>query len=427
MATHASGLNEAPASGLPSRGYAWVVFILTFGLLLSDYMSRQVLNAVFPLLKTEWRLTDTELGSLTGVVALMVGILTVPLSLAADKIGRVASVTIMALIWSAATLACGLAQNYEQMLGARLLVGVGEAAYGSVGLAIVFSVFPPSMRATMTGAFMAGGIFGSVIGIALGGLIAEQFGWRASFISMAAVGLLLGAVYPLIVKSARGAKSTAPRAPAPLGAALRNVFGSAQATITYLASGLQLFVVSAFMAWTPSLLNRAYAMSPGQAAAAGSAFILISGIGMILCGVLADRVTKARPERKATIAAVYCGISFVCLTSAFLLPAGNAQLSLMAAGLFFAAGSTGPSGAIVVERADPALHATVLATLTLANNLIGLAPGPIVSGFIADQSSLLDALRIVPAAGLLACFLFLAARSRRFAPQANASHGLASG
>src|SRR5262245_20824501 len=143
-ATHTHGF------ALPSRAYAWLVFALTFALLLSDYMSRQVLNAIFPLLNDEWRLTDTALGSLTGVVALMVGVLTFPLSLLADRMGRVASVTVMALLWSLATLACGLAQSYEQMLGARLIVGVGEAAYGSVGLAILFSVFPASMRSTMT-------------------------------------------------------------------------------------------------------------------------------------------------------------------------------------------------------------------------------------------------------------------------------------
>ena len=53
--------------------YAWVVFALTFGLLISDYMARQVLNAVFPLLKVEWSLTDGQLGFLSGIVALMVG------------------------------------------------------------------------------------------------------------------------------------------------------------------------------------------------------------------------------------------------------------------------------------------------------------------------------------------------------------------
>ena len=107
-----------------SRPYAWIVFALVFGLLLSDYMSRQVLNAVFPLLKAEWHLSDTQLGSLSGVVSLMVGLLTVPLSLVADRWGRVGSLKLMALIWSLATLACGFGRSYEEMFVARFVIGV---------------------------------------------------------------------------------------------------------------------------------------------------------------------------------------------------------------------------------------------------------------------------------------------------------------
>jgi sugar phosphate permease len=80
--------DDDPGARIPRR-YAWVVFALSFGLLLSDYMSRQVLNAVFPLLKVEWALSDARLGLLSGIVALMVGLLTFPLSLLADRFGRV--------------------------------------------------------------------------------------------------------------------------------------------------------------------------------------------------------------------------------------------------------------------------------------------------------------------------------------------------
>src|SRR3954463_8611492 len=93
----------------PGRFYAWVVFALSFGLLLSDYMSRQVLNAVFPMLKAEWLLSDAKLGSLSGVVALMVGLLTFPLSLVADRWGRVRILVIAATMWSLATVACAVA------------------------------------------------------------------------------------------------------------------------------------------------------------------------------------------------------------------------------------------------------------------------------------------------------------------------------
>src|SRR4051812_18759574 len=94
------------------RVYPWIVFLLTFGLLLSDYMSRQVLSAVFPFLKAEWALSDTQLGSLTSVVALAVGLLAVPLSLLADRWGRVRSIILMAGIWSVATMGSAVAASY---------------------------------------------------------------------------------------------------------------------------------------------------------------------------------------------------------------------------------------------------------------------------------------------------------------------------
>ena len=97
MFTHAEPMTgdiSTTQKGVPA--YAWVVFVLTVGLLLSDYMSRQVLNAVFPMLKAAWNLSDTRLGSLSSVVALMVGVLTFPLSVLADRWGRVKSIVLMA-------------------------------------------------------------------------------------------------------------------------------------------------------------------------------------------------------------------------------------------------------------------------------------------------------------------------------------------
>src|SRR5439155_17760838 len=140
-----------PAPARTSQVFPWAVFALTFALLLSDYMSRQVLSAVFPYLKQDWGLSNTKLGSLTSIVALTVGILAVPLSVLGDRWGRVKAVVTMAALWSVATAASAVAANYDQLLLARMFIGVGEAAYGSVGLAIVLSVFPRSRRASLTG------------------------------------------------------------------------------------------------------------------------------------------------------------------------------------------------------------------------------------------------------------------------------------
>lgn len=89
MHIHPADVDDGALAAPIPRPYAWTVFALAFALLLSDYMSRQVLNAVFPLLKAAWGLSDTRLGSLSGIVALMVGTLTFPLSVLADRWGRV--------------------------------------------------------------------------------------------------------------------------------------------------------------------------------------------------------------------------------------------------------------------------------------------------------------------------------------------------
>ena len=78
--------------------------------------------------------------------------------------------------------------------------------------------------------------------------------------------------------------------------------------------------------------------------------------------------------------------------------------------MFLAAGTTGPAGAMVAGLTPAAIHGTAFATLTLANNFIGLAPGPIITGWLADQVGLLGALRWLPLASIAAALVFLCAR-----------------
>ena len=392
----------APLAPAPtvSRRYAWLVFGLTFGLLLSDYMSRQVLNAVFPIVKAEWGLSDTQLGSLSGVVALLVGLLTFPLSVAADRYGRVKSIILMALIWCLATLGCALSNSYGQMLAARFFVGVGEAAYGSVGIALILSIFPAHMRSTLTGAFMAGGAVGSILGVSIGGVIAAHFGWRWSFAAMALFGLVLVALYRLLVAERRlsGAapKAAAKVAPMALGRLVRVLFGTPSVRLAYLGSGLQLFIMAAMVAWIPSYLSRYYHLPTGKAAGMAGLFILSGAIGMVVCGIITDKLARDVPARKWWIATAYSLISGVLLLVAFRMPFGTAQLVMIGAGMFLVAGVSGPAGAMVGNLTPALIHSSAFATLTLANNLLGLAPGPFLTGVVADRIGLNGAMQIVP-------------------------------
>ncbi|MEZ5149734.1 MFS transporter [Rhodococcus zopfii] len=396
--------SAAAGSSTRSRIYPWIVFALTFGLLLSDYMSRQVLSAVFPYLKSEWALADSELASLTSVVALMVGLLTLPLSLLADRWGRVKSLVLMAVLWSVATLLCAVAGNYEQMLGARFLVGVGEAAYGSVGIALVLSVFAPRVHATLSGAFMAGGSFGSVVGVALGGLIAVHLSWRWSFAAMAVFGLILVALFRALVSERKLARYSAGDDPEPSAAAppdgfrapVSSLFTNPAVLCAYAGGGLQMFTAAVLLSWTPSFFNRYYGLAPDKAAAAAAIVVLLVGSGMVVCGVITDRVGRLDIARKWTTAIVYCAISLVSLTTAFHLEAGTAQLVLLGIGAFFSAGSSGPTAAMVANLTHSSVRASAMGTLTVANNLLGLALGPFVIGILADRLGLVGALQLSP-------------------------------
>ena len=405
----------APPAG-SGRLVPWLVLALSFALLLSDFMCRQVLAAVFPFLKIEWALSDTQLGALSSAVALTVGVLAVPLSMLADRFGRRRAIVCMAVVWSLATLASALAAGYGQLLTARMFIGVGEAAYGSVGLAVVLSVFPAHRRAALSGAFSAGGSFGSVLGVALGGALAARYGWRWSIAAMAVIGLVLAGLYRQLVTEAKLARHAYPEPGVGTGPQrtvrprLATLLSPPAVLWAYLGGGLQLFVAGTLLAWLPSYLYRAYDLALGAAAGLASLLLLGMAVGMIGCGLLTDRLARGAPIRIWTTAMAYVAASLLLLGVGFALPPSPAQLALIGAGAFFAAGTTGPAGALVAELTPAQVRASALGMLALAYNLLGLFPGPLVSGMLADRLGLPTAMLLAPAVSLAVLVALAAGR-----------------
>ena len=379
-------------------------------------MARQVLNAVFPLLKAEWALSDAQLGLLSGVVAIMVGLLTFPLSLLADRWGRVKSLTAMAVLWSLATLLCAVADNYQQMLAGRILVGVGEAAYGSVGIAVVVSVFPKRLRATLSAAFMAGGLLGQVLGVGIGGAVAAAMAGAWPSWSLPCPGLAHGG--PLSAPDRRaadrdiagaGAATASTNAGSPSrSSAACSPAAPSNASIS--AAGCSCSSRGALPAWLPTYFNRYYDLPVGKAGTLAALFLAICGVGMVVCGVVSDRLFQpARTESDAG-GRLQPGLRRAAQRGTVAFRPAPAQLVLLGLAIFLAAATTGPAGAMVADLTPAAIHGTAFATLTLANNFLGLAPGPIVTGWLADQVGLLEALRWLPLASIAAALVFLCAR-----------------
>jgi predicted MFS family arabinose efflux permease len=399
---------------LPPRRYAWAVFGIVFALMVVDYVDRQVVVSMFPHLKAQWDLSDSQLGGLVSVVSITVALGTVPLSLLADRWSRVKSIFVMALIWSSATIACAFATQYTHLLGARAVVGLGEAAYGSVGAALLASMFPVRMRSTVLGAFLAAGLIGSVVGVVLGGVISEHWGWQAGFGAVGVPGLLLAVLFVLIVRDyktvALPGERSGERKPMTAGVIVAELLRPRTAIVTCIGAGLQLVMVSTTYAWMPSFFNRYYGLSPDAAGMKTGIVVLVGGVGAVLWSVLADRLSVRYPRARLYVpaAAGLLTATFMCIAFA-ALPPGGAQFALIVAGAAMMTGSIGPVCAVVVDVVHPALRSTAASILSLTQNLFGLAAGPLLTGWLSDRYGLPFAMSVVPLFCVLAAAVFVIA------------------
>jgi predicted MFS family arabinose efflux permease len=405
-----------PAGHRPvPRRYAWSVFAILFALMVVDYVDRQVIVSMFSHLKAQWDLSDRQLGALVSIVSVTVALGAVPLSLLADRWSRVKSIFAMALAWSLATIACAFAGSYGQLLATRGIVGLGEAAYGTIGAALLASLFPPRMRSTVLGAFIAAGTLGSVLGVVLGGFIAERWGWQAGFGAVGVPGLILALVFPFIVRDYKTVSlpsATPDGAPAKLSARtiVTELLRPRTALLACIGSGLSLLVLSTTYAWLPSYLNRYYGFAPDRAGLATGAVVLLGGLGALLWSVVSDRLTSRIPCARLYVPATTAVLTTILMVTAFaVVPQGPLQFVLIAIGGLLMVGSVGPTDAVVIDVIHPGLRATGASVLALTRNLFGLAGGPLLAGALSDAYGLNVAMAVVPLFGLLASGVLLVA------------------
>ena len=400
---------------LVGRRHAWFAFAMTFALMLFDYIDRQVIVSLFPHMKAEWGLSDKQLGGLVSIISIVVAIGGIPVALLADRLSRVKAIVVMATTWSLATISCVFAGSYVQLFAARAVVGLGETGYGSVGAALIASLFPRRLRSALLGAFFAAASLGSVLGVLLGGVIAARWGWKAAFGVVGVPGLVLALLYTLV----RDYK-TLPLTPQ-LDRATRSVGNSVRHIATSLArsrtvlwscvgAAMQLIVVSAVWSWLPSYLNRFDGIAPQQASKQAALVVLVGALGSLFWGLVIDRLAIRRSRNKLVILAVLClatvGIFLVAFGGPFV---GAAQFRLIAIGGFVMTCSVGVVAAVVIDVIHPAVRSTGSAVLSLFQNLFGLAVGPFLAGVLSDLWGLQQAMAVIPLCSVLAALAFLKA------------------
>jgi MFS transporter, Spinster family, sphingosine-1-phosphate transporter len=400
---------------LIGKKQAWFAFAMTFVLMLFDYIDRQVIVSLFPHIKAEWNLSDKELGGLVSIISIVVAVGGIPVALMADRMSRVKSIVVMATTWSVATISCMFAGSYAQLFVARAMVGAGETGYGSVGAALISSLFPKRLRGALLGAFFAAASLGSVLGVVLGGMIAAKWGWKAAFGVVGIPGLVLALMY-LLVRDYKTVALT-PKLDAVTHSAmgtLKHIFGTLARTRTLLwvcvGAAMQLIVVSAVWSWLPSYLNRFHGMAPDVASKQAALVVLLGALGSVFWGYVVDRIALRQARNKLTSLAVLCVVTLVVFLVAFSASqSGPAQLKLVMLGGFFMTCTVGVVSGIVIDVIHPGVRSTGSAVLSLFQNLFGLAIGPFLVGVLSDMWGLQQAMAVIPAFSVLAAAFFLVA------------------
>ena len=393
---------------------AYYAFSLLFLLYMFDYIDRMVIVSLFPFLKKDWGLTDTQCGLLVSAVYWSILLFSFPASVIVDRWSRKKAIGMMGVFWSLATFACVFTRGFKQLFVARAFIGLGEAGYAPGGTALISALFPPEKRARFLVLWNASIPLGSAIGIALGGIIAERFGWRHSLGIVALPGLFLALMFfkvkdyktiPLIKENREGQRA---RTESMTRAEIAGSFIKTRSLLfNNLAFASNVFVTTALLSWLPTYFHRVDG-TPMSAAGPKSGLILFMAIiGAPLGGFLADRWMRRTPRARMLFPAASSILSGLLLFAAFTLFHGQLRYSMLllvgiAIILFVPAGV-----AVTQDVVHPGLRAVSLSLNVVIQHSLGSPLGPLFVGAVSDAYGITTAMKLLPIFTLLAGVLFL--------------------
>jgi MFS family permease len=274
--------------------YPWILVGLLWFIFLLNYLDRQVIFSVFPLLQQNLKLSDLELGLLSTSFLWVYAIASPLTGYLADRFGRKKVIVTSLLVWSLMTWATGKARNFRELLAVRGLMGVSEAAYLPAGLALIADHHSERTRSLATGIHFSGAYLGIVLGGVAGGWIGEHYGWRPAFTFLGIIGVAY-AIVALVGLRERPATApplaNRPKAAKPrLADSLRKLHALRGFKTLTLVFGLMSIANWLVYTWMPIYLYERFHMSLLSAGFSATVYIQVGSVGGILLGgMLADR------------------------------------------------------------------------------------------------------------------------------------------
>jgi MFS transporter, Spinster family, sphingosine-1-phosphate transporter len=410
-----------PSTNVQARGIASPAFLLFTLTLVGtvNWADRQVVPILFPGIRRDLGLSDTELGIIGGLAfSLIYALSSFFFGYAADRHVRKYVMAGALVLWSLATMASGLANSFWPLFFARFFTGIGEASLYPCALSLIAERFPSEARGRALGIFGAAAAMGSGFGVGIGGKLSESVGWQNVFFIYGAVGFV---VLPLLLLLREARRSGTAAHAESTGTAVAAALKDKRLLWLWGAGTLAIASGHGFGAWVPSYFVRELGLGVKEAGGLFGLAALVGGIfGGIVGGTLADKQRKKRIGGEFDIAAgaAFLGAVFVFATLEAGPGAGSALGGLIATFAIYALFP--PLLSAMLSMVPPHRHGATGAINTLCLGGIGAAVGPFVIGAASDRLGSLHMALYIPMAGLaIAGFLAIHAGkvARDNAPQ----------
>ena len=368
------------------RRYAMVVLAVVY---MFNFVDRQILSILLPAIRDEFQVGDTVLGLLTGTAfALFYVTLGVPIAQLADRVNRRNLIALAVAVWSGMTALSGLSVTFWQLALARIGVGIGEAGCSPPAHSMIADYYPPERRSSAMGFYTLGISAGVMLAYLAGGWVVENIGWREAFLIVGVPGLFLALIVRFTVpEPQRGASEQ--RLDSGKQPQLRIVtrFLLARRSFLYMAvaAGLSSFVGYSVVNFFPSFMVRSFEMNVATLGLwLGLIYGIAGGFGFFMGGYIADHVGRSAHRKALSFVAVAMLLTALFNIAVYLVPTAFLCLLLSvipaATSNFYLAPVLSQTQSLVSLR----MRAVASSLVLLIINLIGLAMGPPVTGFISD-------------------------------------------
>ncbi|GAA0765643.1 putative MFS family arabinose efflux permease [Erythromicrobium ramosum] len=379
------------ASGTQSvRITLWILLVVY----VFNFIDRQIVNILAEPIARDLDLSDTQIGLMTGLAfALFYTVLGIPIARFADRgtTSRPKVIAVALAVWSAMTALCGLAQNFAQLLLARIGVGVGEAGCTPPAHSLISDMVPPERRASALAFYSLGIPVGTLLGMIIGGTLADHVGWREAFVIVGLPGVALALVVLFVIKDPRHSNAAAilrgknQPAALPLGQAVAEVMRSRAFVLLLFAGSAASFLAYGKTTWTTIFFQRTHDLTPGQV---GLWFGLLGGVAGILGtwagGYLADRFGAKNRRHVLSAPAIGMALAVPLAIAAYHAPSWPLALALLFIPTVCNSFYYGPTYSAAQGLVPVRARAIAAASLLFFQNLIGLGLGPLFFGMLSD-------------------------------------------